>query len=259
MHETMGYIDITVNEAETISPEIAILPIGSFEQHGSHLPLGTDDYEVEAIAEETAKRLGAFLLPVQSISVCYEHHGKRGSVHYTAPVFFRFLEAMACELHRQGFSKVVFLCGHGGVFVLGPAVRHLNSRHPDLRVIAVSAYGGLHGPDSPLKDSGGIHADEMETSLMLYLHPELVDMDKAVDYLPETPQRYLNYGAIFTHSPSGVWGRATRATAEKGKWILAQSVNHCVETITQTFAAMGSTDYYGRPAIKETAQCMEKS
>ncbi|MDW7658846.1 MAG: creatininase family protein [Bacillota bacterium] len=222
--------------------EMVLLPIGSFEQHGDHLPFGTDNYEVAAIAAEVARQTGAFLLPVQPISVCYEHHGRRGSIHYSASVFFRFLVAAGEALYSQGFTRLVYMCGHGGVFVLEPAVDHLNAHIPELSAIYVPAFGNLWDDDTRLTDRRGIHAGEMETSLMLYLHPELVDKDKAVDFLPDKPQHYLNYGSIFHLTPNGVWGNATGSSPDTGRWIFERSVHDCIERIRRSFLSSPFVD-----------------
>lgn len=215
--------------------DLAILPIGSFEQHGSHLPLSTDNDEVAAIAGEVARETGAFLLPVQPISVCYEHHGRIGSLHFSASVFFRFLVAAGENLARQGFTKMVYLCGHGGVFVLEPAIEHVNAHCPGIHAVHLPAFGDLWGDDSRLTDRRGIHAGEMETALMLHLHPKRVDMAKAVDFIPDKPQHYLNYGSIFTLTPNGVWGLATCSTPETGRWVFERSVADCVRKVRQAF------------------------
>ena len=232
----MRYIDKTWRELASADSPIAILPLGSFEQHGAHLPLGTDIYIVEALAEGIAEKLGAFLLPAQPISTCYEHHGKKGSVHFSADVFYRFIISIIENIHRSGFQKVVVLQGHGGIFILEPAIRFLNASHPGLTTIIIGAEAPA-GPDNPF-EPGGLHADDMETSLMLFLHPELVKMAYAVDFIPDKPRSYLNYGSIFTHSPSGVWGCATKATAEKGKWMYDNAVGEAVKKIEALFAEL---------------------
>ncbi|MCL1795467.1 MAG: creatininase family protein [Clostridia bacterium] len=237
----MRYIDKTGPEIALRNPRIAILPLGSFEQHGPHLPLGTDNILVEAVAEGVAERLGAFQLPVQPITTCYEHHGKKGSVHYSADVFYRYLVGIMETLIGKGFRKIVLIPGHGGIFVLEPAVRYVNAFYRDSAVVFVDPYEVRSAPDFPF-DEQGIHADDMETSLMLYIRPDLVDMSKAVDCIPEKPRPYLNYGSIFTHSPSGVWGYATRATAEKGKWLLEKAIEEAALRIQNLFAELAGVE-----------------
>jgi len=296
------YIDKSSKEWDAISPEIAILPLGSFEQHGSHLPLGTDIYLVEAIAGIVAERLNAFLLPAQPISTCYEHHGKRGSVHFEAGIFYEIIVKLVERLYGLGFNKVVILPGHGGIFVLEPAVRHINAVHPGKYTVVVDPYDteclrsetisastvndvnegdssigennigkqgtastvndvnegdssigenniGKQGTASTVNDvnegdsssmvryvgEDDIHSGDMETSLMLYLKPELVDMAKAVNYIPDKPRPYLNYGSIFTVSPGGVWGNAKQASAEKGKRIFEYSSEATARKILDLF------------------------
>jgi len=242
----MEYVHMTEHEARALNPDIAVLPIGSFEQHGPHLPTGTDNYQIEAMADRVARELGAFLLPVQPLTTCYEHHGKRGSVHFSADMFFKVLVGLVERLYHNGFRKVVILCGHGGIFILGPALRHLNYTYKDLMVISPESYGAGGNPNE-------VHAGDGETSMMLYLYPELVDMEKALDFVPEKPRPYLNYGSIFTHSPEGVWGKATLGTAEKGKEAIERSVAVLVSETRRLFAEMEGSDYSGNPVKKGDA------
>ena len=232
------YQDKTYDEIKSADPDIAIIPLGSFEQHGPHLPLGTDIFLVEALAGAVAEKLGAFLLPVQPFSTCYEHHGKKGSVHYEAGTFYKFLIRIVESIYKSGFRKIAIIPGHGGIFVLEPAVRHLNASHDDLTVITVDAYDISAFPASTYFDeiaADGIHAGDAETSLMLYLKPDLVDMAKAVDFIPEKPRPYLNYGSIFTLSPTGVWGNAARASADKGRWLFENAVDATIVKINRIF------------------------
>jgi creatinine amidohydrolase len=220
-----------------MSDSIAILPLGSFEQHGPHLPLGTDIYQVDAISKGVAERLGAFLLPVQPLSTCYEHHGKKGSFHFTANVFYRFLVNICENLYKNGYDKIVIMPGHGGIFILEPAVNHLNYKYDGLTVIIANPYEMSDMPGCPF-DGGGVHAEEMEASLMLHLKPETVDMSKAVDYTPKYPRPFMNYGSIFTICPDGVWGNSSGAAADKGKWAVEACIKSCVNQINILFGIL---------------------
>ena len=224
----MNYINQTSPELREKNPEIAVLPLGSFENHGPHLPLDTDNIQIEIVAEDVARELNAFLLPVQPITACYEHHGKRGSIHYSYNIFFKILTGIGERLYRQGFRKIAVLIGHGGIFIADPAIRHLNYTYKDLRVVS-SEYYYQFDPDN-------MHAGECETSRMLYHRPDLVRMDKATDCIPDKPRHYLTYGSIFTHSPDGVWGNATVATAEKGKILYEKSLEGMLKEIREAFS-----------------------
>ena len=236
--ELMDYINKTSAEWFEIKPEIAILPIGSFEQHGPHLPLNTDNIQVEAKAERVAKELNAYLLPVQPITTCYEHHGKRGSVHYSSDVFGKILIGLVEKLYKQGFRKIVIMVGHGGIFITEPILRHLNYIYKDLHVITSDFHAQF---DYENMD----HAGECETSWILYHRPDLVHMENAVDFTPESPRYYLQYGSFFTHTPTGVWGKASLGTAEKGEILFEKCVAGALKEIKEAFAFMEKTDYLG--------------
>jgi len=237
----MEYINKTSQEWAELNPQIAILPIGSFEQHGPHLPLDTDNIQIEAVAEKAAEALGAFLLPVQRMTTCYEHHGKRGSMHYSNDVFGKILTGLIERLYQHGFRKIVVMIGHGGIFITEPTVRHLNYKYKDLHLIHASYL-------AQMDYSNMDHAAESETSRILYHAPELVQMEKAVNFLPDAPRAYLTYGSFFTHSPDGVWGaRATYGTAEKGKRLFEESVVGIIKEIKEIFAYVEKTDYAGNP------------
>jgi creatinine amidohydrolase len=224
----MNYLNQTTCELRERKPEIAILPLGSFENHGPHLPVNTDNIQIEAVAEEIARELNAFLLPVQPITTCYEHHGKRGSIHYSYNIFFKLLTGILERLYRQDFKKIAVLLGHGGIFIAEPAICHLNNKYKDLLVFLSEYYYQF--------DDRNMHAGECETSRMLYQRPDLVQMDKAVDFIPEKPRCYLTYGSIFTHSPDGVWGNAALATAEKGEILYEKSLEGMLKEIQEAFS-----------------------
>ena len=83
-----------------------------------------------------------------------------------------------------------------------------------------------------------LHSGEGETSMMLHLYPELVDMSKAVDFVPSVKRSDLNYGGFLRYCPDGVWGEATKGTAEKGKRMLELSINELAAEMERIFAIM---------------------
>ena len=231
----------TADEIMALDPELAIIPVGSLEQHGSHLPVMTDWAIAAELGKRVAEKMGAFLVPALPISTCREQMGKKGSVWMEPMTFYQMMTDIILSLKLQGFKKVGILQCHGGIFVMTPLVRDLNARHnPDLMVALVDS--GVYSP--PLRAEGiletpaELHAGESETSKILAIAPETVHMDKAVDFLPEVPRPYLNYGSIFRASPSGVWGEATKATAEKGEKIFQRSAEIAIEELNKAFAYM---------------------
>jgi creatinine amidohydrolase len=217
----------TADEIHSSGTRTAVLPIGSTEQHGAHLPVGTDNRIAGAVAAAYAERTGAWLLPTLPISTCREHRGKRGSVGVTAATFLALLKDVAESLRVEGFERLVLVVGHGGVFVAGPATREIDSDGGSLKVIRVDLVAAMESPEtaSILDSRGNLHACEYETSLMLHLDPTAVHMDRVVDCVPDAPRDALNYASIFHFSPGGVWGSPSFATREKGERLFAMLVD----------------------------------
>jgi creatinine amidohydrolase len=121
-------------------------------------------------------------------------------------------------------------------------IRELNADHnPGLMVAKLDtmelcwpAFEANRLLETPM----GLHAEEIETSLMLYLHPELVDMSKAVDFYPSVPRSYLNYGGMLRFCPDGVWGSATKGSAGKGKKMMGIAVEESVKFMNDVFKMM---------------------
>jgi creatinine amidohydrolase len=92
--------------------------------------------------------------------------------------------------------------------------------------------------DGVIETNTELHSGEVETSQMLYLAPETVHMDRAVDFVPDVPRNYLNYGSMFRATPTGVWGEPSYGTAEKGERIFAHCADQAVQQINHIFAYM---------------------
>jgi len=237
----MSYLK-TIDELKTLS-DIAVVPVGSLEQHGPHLPVSTDIIITQAFADALGEELNAYVLPCLPISTAYEHKGKRGSVWMNADTFYRMLCDIALNLKDQGFKKLAVIKGHGGIFVMDPAVRHLNaSYNPELLVcmLEMNYPGALK---NILISDADLHSGEYETSVMLHLRPELVRFERAVDCRPGVPRQYLQYGSIFNYCPDGVWGEATLATAEKGRQCFEIIAAENVKYARSVFAMMEGRAY----------------
>lgn len=239
----MEMFKMTADEICSIDPELAIIPVGSIEQHGPHLPIMTDWAIATELGKRVAEKMGAFLLPALPVSTCREHMGKKGSVWMEATTFYQMMYDIIMSLKTQGFKEVGILTTHGGIFVTTPLVRDLNARfQPDLKVAIVNAdIIKVNG----VMETEGLHADESETSQMLAIAPETVHMDRAVDFTPEVPRSYLGYGSIFRACPDGVWGEPTKATAEKGERYLEEFANLAVEELNRAFDYMSNKGKFG--------------
>lgn len=203
----------------------AILPVGSFEQHGPHLPLDTDNRIAEAMALETARRSTGLVLPVLNMGYAWVWQGKPGTLTFRFDTYMAMIRDLAESLDAWGIRAVFVLSGHGSnPQPVKHAIRELIHGKLGIRVLN-SIYLGLGEMQAEATSrpwANDLHAEEIETSLMLAIAPELVRMDRAASDYPELPPDYgrseLSMGHIMR---SGVFGDPTPATAEKGRRWLA--------------------------------------
>ena len=239
---------LTADEIVAQDPELAIIPVGSLEQHGPHLPVMTDIAIVTELARRVAEKTGGYLLPTLPISTCREQMGKKGSVWMEPTTFYQMMYDVIMSLKVQGFKRVAILQCHGGIFIMTPLVRDLNARfNPELMVVNIDGcmfFNRLY-QEGVYETNTELHAGEGETSMMLSIAPETVHMDKAVDEVPDVPRNYLSYGNIFRASKSGVWGEAKCASAEKGEQAFARSAVLAVEEMEKAFAYMSKKEKFG--------------
>lgn len=241
--------DLRLDWAENRSPTLAraiqadpivIVPVGSVEQHGAHLPVGTDAFAAEAVAREAALRWHddrpLLLLPTVWTGLSPHHMGLAGSITLRTDTFIGVLEDVCVSLLHHGVRRILLLNGHGGnVAALDVALARLGERElPTERVAAVTYWHLVAHRAAELRASrrGGTgHAGEFETSLMLAMRPELVVLDEAVVHYPEMPSSYLStdlfegaparrYVPFDRVSPSGTFGDPSLADAAKGERIV---------------------------------------
>jgi len=227
----------TYDEVENCGYDTAIIPVGSVEQHSTHLPLGTDFIYAQEMANAVGEILGAYVLPALPISTCYEHRGRRGSVCMRPSTFYTMLQDIILDLKNQGFCKIVVLLGHGGVFVAAPAIREMNALHDDLQVVLASEILDSKVLEIAESKYPEIHAGERETSLMLYLCEESVKKDKMMenDFIPDYPQNFLNHVPLKDISEKGTWGEPSLASKEKGEKLFYAKRDAIVNYIRKAF------------------------
>ncbi len=238
---------LTADELMAQDPELAILPVGSLEQHGPHLPLMTDWAIAAELGRRVAEITGGFLLPALPVSTCREQMGKKGSVWMEPTTFYQMMYDIIMSLKTQGFKRVAILQCHGGIFIMTPLVRDLNARfNPELMVVNIDTctfFGKLY-QEGIYETNTELHAGEGETSMMLAIAPETVHMDRAVDEVPDVPRSYLSYGSIFRASESGVWGESRCATAEKGEKAFQRCAELAAEEMEKAFAYMSKKERF---------------
>lgn len=234
---------------KTDDRRIAVLPLGAHEQHGPHLPFETDAIIADAVAARTRARLLSELrvefLPVEPVGYSPEHMDVDGTRSLGfAEALERWIR-IGSEANARGIRKFVMLNAHGGNSPLMTVVAtELRVRHGMLAVATGWLRFGLPDGLISLEDKAlDIHGGFIETSVMLALRPDLVDMRKAGDF----PSRQRQFARDFTHlraygphafgwmmrdlNPQGVAGNAARATAAAGERILDHAVNGFIELL----------------------------
>lgn len=209
------------DEAERAA-KIAVLPVGSFEQHGSHLPLSTDTLIACAIARRIASDYNLLLLPPVTIGCSHEHAGFAGSVSVSSVTLRAIVCDVSASLRTAGVPKLVVVNGHGGNYVLSNVVQEANVNERTMLLFP-------RGEDwSEARTAAGVvttnhedmHGGEAETSILLaespaVVRPSYLDADKAVD-----DRRYLLTIGMAGYTDTGIIGRPSLATTEKGDMLL---------------------------------------
>ena len=229
----MVTVENTWVEVEKSGADIVVIPIGSIEQHGPHLPLGTDWFSAGRVARLIAENLNAYLLPALPFSNAQEHLDFKGSVSLRPPTLAVVVEDIVLSLAHQGFRKFVIVNGHGGNWVLKPTIRDINFRHPDLMVIM--SNGTMPGDKDAAPPE--LHAGAGETARVMSTRPELVK-EGAEDFVPPYGREYLDYVGMRRLTPTGVWGKPSQAEPNKHQQTVPQNVERSVKYIKATFAEM---------------------
>lgn len=212
-----------------------ILPCGSCEQHGHHLPLNTDNLISEELALRIAEKTNLLVMPSVNYGEVWSARGFPGTVSLSPATFKQLLRDIVISLEAQNIRHIVLLSGHNGNY---PVFREFAREMLDefgwqnIWYFPITQFS----PEVLLKASSPAplfpHAGEIETSIMLYLHPELVDMSKATCEFPEVPDGYAYrpmHWNEFVHT--GSFGNSCCATAEFGRLLVEDAVNKTAERI----------------------------
>lgn len=217
---------------------IAVLPLAATEQHGPHLPLGTDVMIGEAylakVRELLPQALPVHILPLQPIGISTEHIDFPGTLTLPTEVALQTWLAIGASLARAGIRKLVMVTSHGGnSAAMSLVAQDLRAQHGMLAVTTSwSRFGAPEGLFSEAEIRHGIHGGAVETSIMLAAWPDQVRTDKIANFVPssiamERDFTWLSAGrpvpfawAAQDLHPSGAVGDATQATAVKGHALL---------------------------------------
>lgn len=219
----------TAADNVALAARYAILPVGSFEQHGSHLPFITDTVIACAISKELARAYGAFMLPPVTISCSHEHSAWRGTVSISSRTLQAIVDDVYQAVRASGFESLILVNAHGGNYVLWNVVQEGNAVGKSIALFPVTHdWREARQASGVATSDEELHAGELEVSILLHSHPELVrDGYQSTDWAAGNWRHLLTTG-IQKYTQNGVIGRPSRATAEKGKAAL--------ESLTASFA-----------------------
>ncbi|MFE3031151.1 creatininase family protein [Streptomyces canus] len=205
-----------------VSTQVAVLPVGSFEQHGAYLPLATDTLVACAVAREIAAAYPVHLLPPVTISCSHEHAAWPGTVSISAVTLHSVVQDIAASLRRSGVEALVVVNGHGGNYVLGNVVQEASARGERMALFPAAEDWEAARTEAGVLTSllTDMHAGEIETSILLYTHPESLRPGyETSDFVADDRRHLLTLG-MSGYTDSGVIGRPSLGSAEKGKALL---------------------------------------
>lgn len=254
--EKTGYDELTwpeINEAVQ-AQKVVLLPIGSTEQHGPHLPLDVDNFLARSVCAAAARRAPREVLIMPTIPYGYNEHALDfpGTIHVAYDTFIRYCLDVCKSVAHAGFRRIVIVDGHGSNEHLCEFIARRATLETEALVastmwtnLAVEAFEAVRdsGP------GGAAHACELETSAYLYLEPSRVQMDKAQDHYGGAagaegsrflwvdltkgwgPMKVVRWTSSAT--PTGVSGAPTLATAEKGRAIVEGAAENLLAFIRE--------------------------
>ena len=203
---------------------VGLVPVGATEQHGPHLPVGTDTLVAQAICDAASARTGALVLPALPVGVSYGHGSALpGTLCLTPELMAAVVRQYALWAAMSGLRRLLFVNAHlGNAATLGIATDTLRLHHPELRVGTVDwwACDPVVAAEATA-DGADIHANRAETALVMAIAPELVRTERVTDADDED----RTAGLVFRYtapalSRNGVTGRPSEATAQLGRTLL---------------------------------------
>ncbi len=232
-------------EAYLEHDDIVLLPVGATEQHGRHLAIDTDSFISHEVASRIAEKSGVLVAPVVPFGFSKSHMDFKGSISLNLDTLISVYKEVIQALHHHGFNKVVVINGHGGnIYAVNEAIRQIK-QETGKTVYNIPAWCADAGFGKSvvhvIKQEGGGHACEEETSTSLYLGQRVL-MEKAVkwsppegrsDFVKKYAGSYSTARMMNEVSEMGNTGDPTIATVEKGKILVDTLVDEVAEFIIE--------------------------
>jgi creatinine amidohydrolase len=212
----------------------ALVPVGSLEQHGGHLPVATDLIIAEYVTKHVAERVGSFIFPPISYGISVEH-SPLFNVSLSCSTLINLTNDISISLSKMGLKKVIYVNGHHGNIGALQYVMHYfvdGGFGKDFSAYSLNYWN--------MMDVEFDHGGDTETSIMLAIRSDLVRMDKAEPSAIDRPKLKRTYQTL-TNNPSsfpkltgnGVWGDPRNATASKGQELLQQIIENTEQVILE--------------------------
>ena len=252
----MGEMTNREVEAFLVDHQTVIVPTGSTEQHGPHGPLLTDVFVPQEVARRVAPRVGALVAPSINYGLSYPHVGFTGVVNLRIPTFMAVVEDVAASLAAAGFTRIVFLNGHyDNTYAIAYACANAADRlAAGVRAFPINYWDGMTADEAGefFGPTTGLHANRGETSAVMAINPDLVDLDHANAELPPFPAVtnapavhtaffFSTPGSVHRASQSGTWGDAREASVAYGERylsVVADATVRMLDDVERTFGAM---------------------
>ncbi len=267
-----------INEA-ALASKVVLLPIGSTEQHGPHLPLDTDNFLARSVCEVAARRAPREMLVMPTIPYGYNEHAQDfpGTIHVAYDHFIAYCVDVCRSVAYAGFDRMVIVDGHGSNEHLCEFIARRATLETDALVASCLWINLAVNPFNSVRESGfggAAHACELETSAYLYLEPDRVQMDKAQDHFggaagkvgskftsvdlthPLPPMKVVQWTSSAT--PHGVSGAPTLATKEKGRVTVEGAAENLLAFVRE-FRAMQKGARIDHRAIKPDSPRLSSS
>lgn len=235
----MKWMELTSDqlaEARERADGVALIPVGSIERHGPHLPMGCDSLAAERIAERAAAIEPVVILPVMAYTYVPQPMFQPGAINIKSSLLLDFLATVLDEIYRNGFGKIVLLHSHGGNLPMSQTIlQHVLEEAKPYSLYSIPPWAGAR-LDEVRETAETGHACELETSVALALFPELVRVD-LVGQHTFPAEKALDVGAAQTpvdwisRYPTCSTGAPYAATSEKGERLARMWVESVVDTL----------------------------
>ncbi len=212
-----------------------VFPFGTIEEHGSHLPLNTDSMIIQECIYRAAEKRKFFVAPINHYGVCTSTKNHPGTISITPETLRRLTSDLITESYKKGLRNFLLISGHGGslhMSALKEAAEILIEQIKDIKIAVFSPYDLLYRELMTIAETPyDAHAGELETSMVLHLHPELVKGRAKGEY-PNMPKPFVVRDKV-KYWMGGVWGDPEKATAEKGEMAIKLIVEGIISVVDQ--------------------------